>query len=175
LSRAHLRFQTSDAQFGLSLGVSTVDKMLKFCESEARTETGGILVGFYTKARDWAIVTDLSGPPDDSKRSRASFDRGTKGLQGWLSHLWNSSRHYYLGEWHFHPCASPEASDVDRRQLKENSENARLVCPEPVMLIVGGDPSSSWEARAYVHPRGKGFLRMDRLPRGGLGGTASDY
>jgi len=159
----HLLFQTSDARFGLSLDDSVVNKMLTFCGSEARTETGGILVGYYTKKRDWAIVTDLSGPPDDSRRSRASFDRGTKGLQRWLAQLWGSNRHYYLGEWHYHPAASPEASDVDSRQLQENSENARLVCPEPVMLIVGGDPSRSWEARAYVHPRGRKLLQMNRL------------
>ena len=37
------------------------------------------------------------------------------------------------------------------------------MCPEPVMLIVGGDPNGFWEAKAYVHPRGKSLCAMDKL------------
>jgi integrative and conjugative element protein (TIGR02256 family) len=139
-----------------------MDKILKLCMEAGNAETGGILVGHYTEKHDWAIVTDVSGAPKDSKRARASFIRGVRGLQKWFNHIWGSNRHYYLGEWHYHPFASPEASSVDAHQLKEHSENAPLRCPEPVMIIVGGNPNGSWEARAYVHPRGEDLCAMDR-------------
>ena len=164
MSGAHLRFRTSDTRYGLSIDDSLMRRMLSFCKNAVRSETGGILVGRYTKGRDWAIVSDLSGPPIDSKSDRTSFYRGTKGLQDWLSKLWTSNRGYYLGEWHYHPFAGPDASSVDRRQLQENSEKARLACPEPVMLIVGGDPDHAWHACAYVHPRGRTLLPMAPLP-----------
>jgi hypothetical protein len=28
-------------------------------------------------------------------------------------------------------------------------------CPEPVMLLVGGDPDSKWNVRAFVFPKGE--------------------
>lgn len=158
-----LTFSSRDQRFGLSIDEPIMDMILKLCRKAANFEIGGILVGNYSKQRDWAIVTDVSGPPEDSKRARTSFSRGVKGLQKWLNHLWGSKRHYYLGEWHYHPFASPEASSVDAKQLKEYSEDGPLLCPEPVMLIVGGNPNGSWETRAYIYPKGKGLCCMNEL------------
>jgi integrative and conjugative element protein (TIGR02256 family) len=163
MSARPLKFRTPDVQFGLSVDETMMDKILKLYSKAGNAETGGILVGHYTKRHDWAIVTDVSGPPDDSKRGRASFYRGIKGLQTWLNQIWGSKRHYYLGEWHYHPFASLEASSIDERQLQEHSENGPLVCPEPVMLIVGGNPNGAWEAKAYVYPKGRKLLPMDHL------------
>jgi len=137
------RFRTPDQQFGLSVDETVMDRIVKLCRKTVNTETGGILVGHYTKRHDWAIVTDLSGPPSDSKQGRASFNRGCKGLQAWLNQMWASKRHYYIGEWHYHPFSRPAASTVDAKQLKDHSESGSLMCPEPVMLIVGGDPNGS--------------------------------
>ncbi|MFH1739504.1 MAG: Mov34/MPN/PAD-1 family protein [bacterium] len=158
-----LKVRTADARFGLSINESIMDKILKLCREAANAETGGILVGHYTQNHDWAIVTDISGPPKDSGRAHASFIRGVKGLQKWLNHIWGSNRQYYLGEWHYHPFANAEASSVDTKQLKEHSENGPLMCPEPVMLIVGGNPNGLWEAKAYVYPKSKGLCAMDKL------------
>jgi integrative and conjugative element protein (TIGR02256 family) len=163
MSGVPLRFRTPDVQFGLSIDETIVGKTLKLCRDAGSKETGGILVGHYTRRHDWAIVTDLSGPPNDSKRGRMSFYRGVQGLQSWLNQTWGSKHHYYLGEWHYHPFASPEASPTDERQLQEHSENGPLVCPEPVMLILGGNPNGAWEAKAYVYPKGKKLIPMVSL------------
>lgn len=163
MSTKAIKSITPDAMFGLSVDDSTIDKILAFCMGAGNAETGGILVGHYNEKLDWAIVTDISGPPKDSKRSRASFIRGVAGLQKWLNTIWCGKHHYYLGEWHYHPFAKPEASSLDAKQLKENSENGPLRCSEPVMLIVGGNPNGSWEAKAYVYPKGKGLCCMKNL------------
>lgn len=140
-----------------------MERILQLCRETGNVETGGILVGHYTKRHDWAIVTDLSGPPIDSNRRSTSFHRGVKGLQTWLHQLWESKRIYYLGEWHYHPFASPEASSVDRNQLKEHSETVSLRCPEPIMLIFGGNPDDAWQIKAYVQPKGKDLCDMNEL------------
>jgi integrative and conjugative element protein (TIGR02256 family) len=163
MSTTALKFRTPDVRFGLSMDELTMGKILELCREAANVETGGILVGHYTKNHDWAIVTAISGPPKDSRRANASFFRGVKGLQKWLKHIWGSKRHFYLGEWHYHPFAKAVASSVDAEQLKEHSENKPLMCPEPVMLIVGGNPNGLWEAKAYVCPEGKGLFPMDKL------------
>jgi hypothetical protein len=33
-------------------------------------------------------------------------------------------------------------------------------CPEPVLLIVGGDPPAKWNLKAYVFPKGKCLMEL---------------
>jgi len=160
---APLKFKTLDGVFSLSVDYSIVEKILNLCKIAPNVETGGILVGQYNTDHDAALVTDISGPPEDSRKTHSTFFRGVKGLQIWLNHIWRSNREYYLGEWHYHPFASAEASSVDIHQLKENSENGPLVCPEPVLLIIGGDPNSQWVARAYIYPKGQSLCIIEML------------
>lgn len=155
-----LRFSTPDSRFGLSIDGALVQRILRLCTESDSTETGGILVGYYTEKHDVAVVTDISGPPSDSKRKHSTFIRGVEGLQKRLHQLWEFKRHYYLGEWHYHPHAAPDASGVDASQLKSYSENRTLKCPEPVMLIVGGNPGGDWSANAYVFPKGQSLESM---------------
>jgi hypothetical protein len=68
--------------------------------------------------------------------------------------MWVRQRRFYLGEWHFHPFndSTPSSTDID--QLKKFSETPSLRCPEPIMVIVGGDPNNKWTLRIYIAPRG---------------------
>ncbi|MDD4315727.1 MAG: Mov34/MPN/PAD-1 family protein [Clostridia bacterium] len=101
-----------------------------------RTETGGILCGYYSNDFRTAKVTEVCLPTNDSKFGRASFVRGTQGLCLSLSKKWRKGV-YYLGEWHLHPFASPNASGQDIKQIIENSQDKNLKCPEPIMIIAG--------------------------------------
>ncbi len=125
-------------------------------------ETGGILVGYYTDKHDWAIVTDVSGPPADSRRGRVFFNRGVRGLQAFLNRLWRRKQ-YYLGEWHYHPLAAPIPSEIDHEQMKSFATNNAMRCPEPVLLLMGGDPNRDWHAAAYVFPIGHDAIRMSEV------------
>lgn len=140
-----------------------MEKIIDLCRENTEVETGGILIGQYSTNHDLAIVTDISGPPKDSSRAYTTFSRGIKGLQKWLNQIWKSRHHYYLGEWHYHPHASPAASSQDVKQLKEHSENKTLMCPEPIMVIVGGDPHGLWTVGAYVFPKNKNILTMQNV------------
>lgn len=153
-------FVTEDRRFALTLGVSPLQRILDLCCESVGMETGGILVGHYSPKHDDAIVTAVSGPPSDSKRRRTAFERGTAGLQAWLNELWSRQHRYYLGEWHFHPCAAPHPSPDDIQQMRDNAAKENLRCPEPVLLVVGGAPPHEWTASAYVSPRGQRFLEM---------------
>ena len=143
---------SKDRKFGLSLKESLMLEGLKECTDSDSQETGGILVGYYTTAHDCAVVTALSGPPEDSIRGPRLFERGTKGIQRWISRLWREQRRFYLGEWHYHPGGAPVPSPDDREQMQKFSKDRKLKCPEPILLIIGGNPKGAWTVNAYVFP-----------------------
>jgi len=72
-------------------------KILQFCVAADKFETGGILVGHYSKTHDVAHVSDASGPPKDSKSGTTWFRRGLYGMQKWLLRLWKDD-HFYLSD-----------------------------------------------------------------------------
>lgn len=150
-----LTFRSEDARFGVSIPRRVLGEILEHCAAAGGAETGGVLIGEYTQQHDCAIVHLATGPTTDSVATRTTFRRGIAGLQALLNRLWHRQRRYYLGEWHFHPGGTPDPSDVDRAQLRAISEDPDYRCPEPVLLIVGGEPTRAWKAAAFVFPQGK--------------------
>jgi integrative and conjugative element protein (TIGR02256 family) len=155
-----LDFRSRDGRFGLTVGRRELDRILTACGRAEGKETGGIVIGHYNDRHDRAIVTAVSLAPPDSRSGRTWFARGAAGLQAWIDRLWRSRRDYYLGEWHFHPFASAQSSPTDLAQMRAFAESPLLRCPEPVLLIIGGDPVGTWEARAYVAPRGEPLTEL---------------
>lgn len=145
-----LEFWSPDRKFGLLISQELVTEILTICARKCPDETGGILLGKYSTQLDCAVVTIATKAPPDSRSGRTWFKRGVQGLQSLLEKLWIKNRQYYLGEWHFHPYAAPDPSGTDKMQVQEIAESQQYSCPEPILLIVGGDPRGKWEARAFV-------------------------
>jgi len=152
LTRIDRSFGSPDARFGLRIRRDVLTKILEHCVWAKGLETGGILVGTYNEAHDVAFISDASGPPRDSKSGATWFYRGVQGLQAWLRRLW-AGNCYYLGEWHFHPGARPKPSKTDVNQIREISNSTAYNCPEPLLVIVGGEAPGDLEVRAFVSPR----------------------
>jgi integrative and conjugative element protein (TIGR02256 family) len=146
-----LRFQSADGHFGLHLSANMVEALLHHCGEIRGRETGGILVGSYNPTHDCAIVSGVTPAPNDSTSGTTWFHRGISGLQQLLNRLWRR-REYYLGEWHFHPAATPTPSGVDWQQMRDIAASGSYRCPEPILLIVGGDPVGAWQVRVFVSP-----------------------
>jgi integrative and conjugative element protein (TIGR02256 family) len=155
-----LDFWSADRRFGLKIPEEQMALLLARCIQSKPNETGGILVGFYTTAHDCAVVTTVSKPPSDSHSGRAYFVRGIRGLQRWVDYLWRKRRHYYLGEWHFHPHRAPIPSATDSQQMRKIAKAAAYQCPEPILVIVGGNPPEEWAVKAYVFPRCEGLIEL---------------
>ncbi len=155
-----LNFCSHDRRFGLSVPSRVVEGILSVCRSAASCETGGVLVGHYSKMHDCALVTSHSGPPSDSKAGATWFNRGVNGLGGWLKSLWTQQADYYLGEWHFHPGAPPIMSPRDIRDMTAIASSRMYKCPEPVLLIIGGIVTDKWQPGAYVFPKAEAYLEM---------------
>jgi len=162
-SEHELEFASADDSYGLVLGIQPLRDVLRHCQGAGRMETGGILVGQYDGDMKRAIVVAVSGPPADSFLGCFSFVRGVRGLQRWLDARWRRNEGFYLGEWHFHPYASPSPSTVDIEQMRRISQSRHYCCPEPILVIIGGDPTGEWSVRSYVFPRNAESLEL--LPR----------
>jgi len=159
-----LLFSTNDGRFGLQVNHSTVKNVLDLCRRSNHEETGGILLGAYNADLSVAIVTQATEPPNDSKAGNSWFQRGVSGLKSLLERLWKTKREYYLGEWHFHPFSDPEPSMTDVNELRRIAKTRTYSCPEPVMLIIGGNPRENWSARAFVFPNGEKLEMQQKLP-----------
>lgn len=159
-----LEFWSDDRRFGLRICSSDLSTLLTICSDSGSMEVGGILVGSYTVKHDCAVTSGISGAPSDSRSGPTWFHRGVRGLQEWLDRCWHVLRHYYLGEWHYHPHGSPLPSQSDVFQLERIADSAVYRCPEPLLLIVGGDPLVGWTIGTYVFPRGERRIRLSALP-----------
>lgn len=153
-------FWSTDRKFGLKIPEEKMALLIAMCIRAKPHETGGIIIGFYTNAHDCALVTTISRAPSDSHSGRAYFVRGVRGLQRWVDYLWRWKHSYYLGEWHFHPDGPPIPSSTDSRQMKKIANAADYQCPEPILVIISGDPPEEWAVRAYVFPRGKNRIEL---------------
>jgi len=139
--------------------------ILELCKRAQNQETGGILVGAYNENFSVAVATRATEPPSDSRAGNAWFRRGISGLKYLLDRLWQTKREFYLGEWHFHPFAEPEPSSTDLNELRKIAKTGAYSCPEPVMLIIGGDPQKKWSARAFVFPNGEDLEMLQKFPQ----------
>lgn len=132
-----VRWSSPDKRLAATISRSLLRKLRRLCVASAPRETGGILVGSYNEARTMAIITDVVSATTDSLSTPNSFRRGVEGLPAMLSQIWGKNR-YYLGEWHFHPSASPQPSRQDVAQMYDIATDANYRCANPIMLIVGG-------------------------------------
>jgi integrative and conjugative element protein (TIGR02256 family) len=156
-------FISVNKYFNLFLSKELLEEIVNYCRLAQRNETGGIIVGNYSIDLSGATVSKIMGPPADSRSGFNWFERGTKGVKETLDRLWQSQHQFYLGEWHYHPYSAPNPSHRDFLQMRDVAQHPDFACPEPIMLIAGGDPKTSMIFRVFVFPKGK---MVELLPAG---------
>jgi integrative and conjugative element protein (TIGR02256 family) len=153
-------YTSPDGRFSVRLDAPVIRQLLRYCRMATGDETGGVLVGRYGDGHRCAVVTRASGPGRGSEKGRASFYRAVGHLQNWLDRLWADRHTYYLGEWHFHPGSSPQPSGTDRSQMLRIARDRAYACPEPLLVIVGGDPVKTWSLSATIFTRSGDVLAL---------------
>jgi len=158
-----LSFRSEDSRFGLHVPALQVRRILHFCMLAGRKETGGVIAGLYNSQLTCAFVRTIGGPPPDSEAGHTWFKRGISGLGTWFDRLWHRENSHFLGEWHFHPFASPNPSATDRKQMEKIASDTNWQCKTPILLIVGGDPRHQWSMTATVFPSGERPQHLTRV------------
>ncbi len=141
-------YSSPDGRFKVSLSKDVISQLKSIIKDAKNFETGGIILGSYTQDRLVANVKHITGPPKDSEFGPTWFRRGVKGLQKLLDKHWKR-KEYYLGEWHYHPNASANPSMQDIVQMHQISNAKVYHCPEPILLIIGGD-FQNYEIRIFI-------------------------
>lgn len=160
VQREAMDFRNMATGFGVWLSAAAIDTILNTAVHAGRRETGGILIGRYD-AEGWvAEVVEATSKPRGSRAGWWWFRRGSVGLRELLEARWADGFHY-LGEWHFHPGASPAPSGTDVRSMREISTDFTYQCPEPILVIIGGKPPHSWDLSVSVF-RGGAHIPLAR-------------
>ena len=141
-------FKDNSGQYCVCLSRDICRQLIEQCINAHQKETGGILVGEYSENQTIAQITSLIPPPRNSVFLKNGFFRGTKGVINILDDAWNKCL-YYVGEWHYHPDAMPIPSDQDKKQMIQLSRYTQLHCPEPILIIVGGN-KGAWKINVMV-------------------------
>lgn len=149
----YCEFWSEGDLYGLKMRDELLQELLQLCERASPRETGGILLGNYSGSLDCAIVTSVTKAPADSRSGRTWFVRGVRGLQSKIHQMWRRKEGFYLGEWHFHPFGEPSPSGTDSAQMREIASSPQYQCPEPILLIVGGNPPTGWKVRTFIYQR----------------------
>lgn len=155
-------FSSEDAPYTVVLSSSTIEQMISECLKAGVNETGGILIGSYSEDSSTAMIVEATTRPADSLSGRATFQRGVRGLKSLLHTRWNTGL-YYVGEWHFHPGGSPQPSGDDLMSMASIAATPSYQCLEPIMIILGGDPTGSYSLSASVFPRGDAPIRLREM------------
>ena len=135
-----IHYVTEDRLLGVSIEPEAVEAMMAASRAAWPDETGGILIGRYTRWKDRAIVERATRAPRDSAASRFGFRRGVHGLTRLLTRAWRMDLHY-LGEWHFHPNGPAMPSGDDIVQMREVGSDPTYECRLPIIVVIGGKPA----------------------------------
>lgn len=154
-----LFFSDKRKTFKICISQNLINEIHELCHVSLPNETGGILIGSYTDNYTCAKITEVLKAPTDSESGPTWFFRGTSGVKKKLDRLWKEKKQFYIGEWHYHPNSSSNLSYQDVKQMISISNDYAYKCPEPILLIIGGN-QLSWEYSSYVFPKGKEFVQL---------------
>lgn len=156
-----IRFKSFDDEFSVQMTDIILKDMYCECIKSKNNETGGILIGKYSEDRSIAFIIEITGPPKNSKQKKYTFERGVDGLNEILDNRWDLG-YRYIGDWHFHPNSSPIPSMIDDMQMKKFANDKLLNCPEPILLIIGGNNSNGWEFSLHVYTKKRRVTLVNR-------------
>ena len=128
---------TGDEGASVWLGPAAIQGMIAAASAAGKKETGGILIGRYGPIGWVADVLEATPQPEGSLAGWAWFQRSGQGLAELLRQRWEAGLHY-LGEWHYHPDASPSPSHSDLSAMQAIARDRSYLCPSPLLVIIGG-------------------------------------
>ena len=122
--------------------------------SGERTETGGLLFGEWDDAARVIWVTEVLGPPPDSRASEEGFICGVLGTHEANAEKVKRSRGsvQYIGMWHTHPVSRAVPSPTDLAGMAEILADASVSARKQLLIIVG-ETTTKPEIGCYVFER----------------------
>lgn len=152
----NLFFQDKNQIYKVNLHKEAYNQIIYYCDRANPYEIGSVLIGNYSLNQTTANILQITPPPKDSIQAKYNFHRGSSGLIKVLDTVWNQGQ-YYLGEWHYHPNMSSFPSSIDKKQMMILSQDKRLKCPEPILIIIGGH-KGNWNINVRLFANNKEII-----------------
>ncbi len=129
----------------------TLAAMFSFCKQSLPNETGGVIIGYWEKQYEEAVVIQITGPGLKANHQLHSFIPDNKYQEAEIAKYYqNSGRlHTYMGDWLTHPYGNVSLSNTDRRTLRRIAKYKDARLPIPLMAIIGGSSNSILKVWCY--------------------------
>lgn len=126
-------------------------KMLEEARAKLPDETGGVILGYWNKQFDEAVVTNVTGPGPMAIHEPYSFTPDKEYQDAEIEKHYEESDmlHTYMGDWHTHPGGKVALSSTDRRTLRRIATYKKARLPIPLMAILGG--VSDWTLKFWCY------------------------
>jgi len=159
-----VKWQSVCKRYTVLLPQSCAQKICDIARQYYPNEIGSSLVGSYSSDGFDAHILDIAPLSSDSSSTRFSFYRGIDNLCLFFATLWRrfSGKRHYIGEWHSHPNGLPRPSVTDEETQMAIAWDAKVKCPESILLVIGLKPPDEFTFGVYVFSRKNG--RIDLLP-----------
>lgn len=118
-----------------------------------RLETGGVLMGYTTKKKNEAVITDIIGPGPKSAHKALNFTPDTEWQNDEVGKIFDKTDGIitYLGDWHTHPDNPTTLSQDDFNALKVIATHKEALCIYPLMLVLGWKNCSGIDVYQYPY------------------------
>ncbi len=133
----------------------TVSQMLAEADRTFPNETGGVLIGYWVKQYEEAVITHATGPGPHAVHRSNSFVPDSEYQEMEIKKHYHTSErlHIYLGDWHTHPRERAYLSSTDRRTLRKIATHSEARARVPLMAVLGEDPEWILKVWRYIPPR----------------------
>lgn len=111
----------------------------------APRETGGILIGYWTRSYR-VVITHATGPGPQARHGYSSFMPDHAYCQRVLDEVFDETQGEltYLGDWHSHPWGLVRPSPRDAATMLEIARDRGYCCPRPLLALCR--PHFQWKA-----------------------------
>lgn len=125
------------------VAIDVFEKMCREASIHAPLETGGVLMGYWSKESTEVVVTECveAGPASVHRMTAFSPDHDYQNKE--IARIYGESGRIttYLGDWHSHPNESSYLSRSDRRTLMRIVASRTARAPIALMAVLaGGNP-----------------------------------
>lgn len=120
------------------IGKAILAEMVAEADRAFPLETGGVLLGYWTRPFEEVVVAGAIGPGPNASHAARRFCPDAAYQEDEIARRYQASGrlHTYLGEWHSHPDAGPRLSRLDRRTLMAIAAHPEARASTPIMAIL---------------------------------------
>ncbi|MDW7644815.1 MAG: Mov34/MPN/PAD-1 family protein [Desulfuromonadales bacterium] len=125
-------------------------EMLDEANDKAPLETGGLLVGYFSRDNTEIVATGMVGPGLNAVHGECFFSPDEDYQREEMGRIYDEKdgQIFYLGDWHTHPSGPGILSGKDKKALRNIARFPDNYVDNPSMLVLYGNVNQ-WRPRAW--------------------------